>query len=75
MEKAFSGMQPSIEITGDLVACKIIYGNEGTEMKLGEEYSVQVELPYESEASEKLAKDFHFGLNVGGRVIGHGVIV
>ena len=71
---AFSGIQPSIEIAGDLVACRIFCGEEGTEMALGEKHDVQLALAYESKASAKLEKNFHFGLNVGGRVIGGGVI-
>jgi hypothetical protein len=30
----FSGMQFSMDIDGELVACKIIYGEEGTPMPL-----------------------------------------
>ena len=74
-QRAFSGMQSSIEIAGDLVACKIIYGAEGTEMTLGEEHLVQIELSYESEISDRLVRNYHFGINVGGRVISHGVIM
>ena len=44
-EAAFSGMQPSIEIAGDLVACKLFCGNNGSEIKRGEQSMVKVEFP------------------------------
>jgi len=70
----FSGMQPSIDIDGDLVACKIICGEEGTPMPLGNNYEVSIELGYGKIYEEKLKSGFHFNLNIASRVIGEGVI-
>jgi len=70
----FSGMQPSIDIGGDLIACKIIYGNHGAEMPLGQDYDVAVELPYGEVYADRLKSGFHFNLNIAGRVIGYGTV-
>jgi len=71
----FSGMQPFMDIRGDLVACKIINGPEGELLELGEERDVRIDLPYGEEYADVLRRGFRFRLKVGGRVIGHGRIL
>ena len=56
----FSGMQPSMDIDGELAACKIIYGNEGTVMLLDQDYDVLIELAYGEIFGDKLKSGFHF---------------
>lgn len=67
-------MQPSMDINGDLVACKIIYGEEGTPMLLGYDYDVTVELPYGEIYADKVKRGFCFNLNVASRVVDYGVV-
>ena len=70
----FSGMQPSILISGDLVACKIV-PHESDVIKRGVEYNVMIELPYGEIYSSKVFVGMKFSLNIGGKVIGNGVVV
>ena len=70
----FSGMQPSMDINGKLVACKIIYGKEGTPMPLGHDYEVSIELGYGEMFRDQLTSGFRFNLNIASHVIGNGVI-
>ncbi len=68
-------MQPSMDINGELVACKIIDGPEGERLELGQEHDVRIDLGYGEEYAGVLRSGFKFNLNVGGRVIGHGYIL
>ena len=71
----FSGMQPSMDINGDLIACKIIDGQEGSRLNLGEEHDVRIDLPYGEDYVDVLRSGLEFNLNVGGRIIGSGRIL
>jgi translation elongation factor EF-Tu-like GTPase len=71
----FSGMQPSMDINGELIACKIIDGAEGERLDLGQEHDVRIDLGYGEVFSDVLRSGFKFNLNVGGRVIGNGRIL
>ena len=74
-QPVFSGVQPSMAIRGDLVACKILDGPEGTEIGKGVEHDVRIDLAYGEVYSDTLRSGFRFDLNVGRRVIGRGVIL
>ena len=71
----FSGMQPSINIDGELVACKIIFGEIGTLMPLGRDYCVMLEIPYGEFHVEKLKPGFQFDINIASRKIGSGSVI
>lgn len=71
----FSGMQPSMAIGGELVACKILDGPEGSEIRKGEWHDVRIDLPYGEIFAETLRSGFRFMLNVGKKVIGEGVVL
>lgn len=73
--RGFSHMQPSMNINGELVACKIIDGPKGTPIDPGRWHDVRIDLPYGEMFSDVLRSGFHFGLNFGGRVLGEGVIL
>ena len=68
-------MQPSMDIDGELVACKILSGLEGGCIELGKEHDVQIDLGYGESYAAVLQSGFRFNLNVGGRVIGHGHVL
>ena len=72
--EGYSGMQPSMDVDGELIACKIFYGDEGTVMPLDREYDVLIELGYGEIFEDKLKPGFHFNLNIASRIIGNGVI-
>ena len=72
--EGYSGMQPSMDIDGELIACKVICGDEGTSMPLDREYEVMIELGYGEIFEDKLKSGFHFNLNIASRVIGDGVV-
>lgn len=71
----FSGMQPSMDINGELVACKILDDPEGVRLDLGQEHDVRIDLGYGEDYADVLHGGFKFNLNVGGRVIGKGEIL
>ena len=71
----FSGMQPSMDINGELVACKIMDGPEGSVLELGREHDVRIDLGYGEDYADVLQSGFHFNLNVADRVIGNGEIL
>ena len=71
----FSGMQPSMNIRGDLVACRIIDGAEGELLELGQEHDVRIDLGYGEEYADVLRSGFRFTLNVGGRIVGEGTVL
>lgn len=71
----FSGMQPSMDVRGELIACKIIDGPKGSRLELGQEHDVRIDLAYGEDYSEVLRSGFSFNLNIGGRVIGAGRIL
>ena len=71
----FSGMQPSMDINGELVACKILEGFEGNPLGLGQEHDVQIDPAYGERFSNVRRAGFLFNLNVGGRIIGRGQIL
>ncbi len=71
---AFSGIQPSMDIDGELVMCKIIFGEEGTPMPLNNDYDVIIELAYGEMFQEKLKPGFRFNINLASRILGNGVI-
>jgi len=73
--RGFSGMQPSMDINGELVACKIIDGPEGSPLELGQEHDVRIDLGYGEDYAAVLRSGFKFKLNVADRVIGRGEIL
>ena len=73
--RGFSHMQPSMNINGELVACKIIDGQKGDPISLGEYHDVRIDLGYGEDYQDVLRSGFEFGLNAGGRIIGHGKVL
>ena len=70
-----SGIQPSMSIKGDLVACKILTGRDGELIVPGREYEVRIDLGYGEVYADALVPGFKFSLNLASRVIGHGEII
>lgn len=73
--QGFSGMQPSLSVRGDLIACKLIDGPEGSVITKGEWHDVRIDLAYGEGYSHDLRSGFRFNLNVGNKVIGEGAIL
>jgi hypothetical protein len=73
-KEGFSGMRPSFRVAGELIMCEILMGPKGTPMVRGESYEVQINLPYGEMFREHLHVGDRFELNVGGMVIGEGLI-
>lgn len=74
-QRAFSGMQPSMDIDGGLVACKVVRGELSAPIPRAEAVEVLLGLPYGEEFEEKLRSGYRFNLNVASRVLGSGVIL
>jgi len=73
--RAFSGMQPSMNVNGELIMCRIIDGPEGESIALGQEHDVRIDLPYGERFQDVIRSGFEFGLSYGGRVLGHGEVL
>ena len=72
---AFSGIQPSMEIGDELVACKILKGEVGTSIALGVWHDVSITLGYGEIFEHQLKPGFKFRLMVGGWEIGNGELI
>lgn len=73
-KEGFSGMRPSFRVAGELIMCEVIKDPEGGTLERGKTYDVRIKLPYGEVFREHLYVGFRFELNVGGMVIGEGVI-
>ena len=70
----FSWMQLSLSVKGELIACKLLRGPPGAVIPPGEWCDAGVQLAYGEVYKETLVEGFEFNLNVGGVVVGTGVI-
>jgi len=73
--RAFSGIQPSMEIDGELVACKILKGDVGSDIELGRSHDVTIELGYGEMFADRLKQGLEFRLMIASWEIGHGEIL
>jgi hypothetical protein len=73
--RAWSGIQPSLEVGGKLIACKVVKGDEGTALELGILHEVAIELGYGEMYEDHLRTGLEFRLMVASWEIGHGRIV
>lgn len=70
-----SGIRPSIDIDGDLTACKVLCGSEGTFLDQGRDLDAIVELSYTVPGMvERLQLGFRFRLTAGSWEIGSGTV-
>lgn len=70
----FAGMQPSFNIDGELIMCRIFPLSNKKLMSLGQEHKVRIDLPYGEVYASSLEKDYRFLLNIGGNIIGWGIV-
>lgn len=70
----FSGMRPSFGVAGELIMCEIFETSGERVMERGASHEVRIHLPYGEMFKERLPVGYQFKLNVGGKVIGEGVI-
>lgn len=70
----WSGMMPSFNMDGELIASRILCDNT---LAKEEWHEVIIQLPYGDKFEHikgKLKNDYEFKLNVGGKVLGKGII-
>ncbi|WP_160680162.1 hypothetical protein [Clostridium sp. C8-1-8] len=70
----WSGMMPSFNMDGDLIMSRIIAYEPLT---IEQWHEVLIQLPYGNEFEEikqRLKNNYEFKLNVGGKVLGKGII-
>lgn len=71
----FSGMMPSFNVNGELIMCKLIYGDINTKILRGQTYNIIIQLPYGERYKDVINAGYLFNLNIGGRIIGKGKII
>lgn len=73
----FSGLMVSFNVNGELIMCKINLGEEDNKKVIpkGEKHIVHIELPYGEVFKDSILPNYVFNLNVGGRVIGKGIVL
>lgn len=69
-----SGMRPSFNYAGQLVACIVESSDGGEWLGIGTNQPVTVRLPYGDQLGWQLPIGTSFRLNVGGRVVGSGTV-
>lgn len=70
----WSGMMPSINLDGELIASRILSDKALTKE---EWHEVIIELPYGDKVNsikEKIKEQYEFKLNIGGKVLGKGKV-
>ena len=73
--RAFSGIQPSLEIDGQLIACRILNGSLGEPIDPECWHEVDVDLPYGELLADSFRVGREFKLKIASWEIGHGKIL
>lgn len=76
IQRAFSGMRPSLNVNNKLITCSIVINEETIDkLNAGLEQEIIIELPWGEEYTEPIRSGINFHLNVGAVIIGSGEII
>ena len=71
----FSGIRPSFAVGGDLITSEVFRSDGEHEMRLGQEYEVEIRLLYGEVYQDQLFPGLEFNLNAGNRVVATGRVL